>query len=180
MDKIKSLLAEHKVNPECEEKLKIYIQELFKWNRKINLIGREDLDWLIEDLITPVFLIKDWIDKKNIIEIGAGAGVVGVILSLLITDAKITLVERRERKCAFIRFIRNKLGLNYNLLCKDIRKKDINEIYDFLVIRGIKIEKWHFNFAHKIIYFGNINDTPYLDKKEYKNIKIYLLKGVSP
>lgn len=173
---MKELFKKYNLKDKEIDKIIFYVEELARWNEKINLVAKNDEKWIIEELIIPVILIRDWVKEGNIVEIGAGSGVVSVVLSILNNDAKFTLIERREKKCSFLRYVRKKIELKFNVLCKDAKEEDFKEAYDVLILRGVKILNWHFNIAKKIIYFGKI-DGETIETKKYKNIFISLLKG---
>ncbi len=170
-------MKRYSITGEEIKKIKLYVEELKKWNKKINLVSKDDEIWIIEDLIIPVIIIRDWVDSGNVVEIGAGQGVVSIILNILNRNARFTLIERREKKCSFLRYVRKKLSLNYDVICKDARKGDFKEIYDFLILRGVKILDWHFDIARKIIYFGKIDEKKVIEERRYKNINISLIQG---
>lgn len=85
------------------ETLETYVALLLKWNQKINLIGpsTESEIWErhIEDSLQIVPLIPK--DAKSIVDLGSGAGLPGLVVATQI-QSPITLIERDQRKCAFL------------------------------------------------------------------------------
>jgi 16S rRNA (guanine527-N7)-methyltransferase len=93
------------VSRETLDRLRIYAELLLRWNKRINLIGRgseADL-WRrhILDSAQLAALIPP--GAKSAADIGAGAGLPGLILSILNIPAQIHLIEPDRRKCAFLR-----------------------------------------------------------------------------
>ena len=93
------------VSRETLDRLAVYAELLQKWNRRINLIGRDSEAELwrrhILDSAQLLPLIPD--SAKSLVDIGAGAGLPGLILSILNIPAQIHLVEPDRRKAAFLR-----------------------------------------------------------------------------
>jgi 16S rRNA (guanine527-N7)-methyltransferase len=93
------------VSRETLERLEAYAALLLRWNQKINLIGRDTeadiwrrhlLDSAqLAPLIPP--------SARSLADIGTGAGLPGLILSILNTPATIHLIESDQRKAAFMR-----------------------------------------------------------------------------
>ncbi|MFZ4124861.1 MAG: 16S rRNA (guanine(527)-N(7))-methyltransferase RsmG [Rickettsiales bacterium] len=85
------------------ETLKKYVQLLLKWNQKINLIGpsTESEIWErhIQDSLQIVPLIPK--DAISIVDLGSGAGLPGLVVASQLS-IPITLIERDQRKCAFL------------------------------------------------------------------------------
>lgn len=85
------------------ETLEKYVAMLLKWNQKINLIGpsTESEIWErhIKDSLQIVPLIPK--DAASIADLGSGAGLPGLVIASQISTP-ITLIERDQRKCAFL------------------------------------------------------------------------------
>ena len=93
------------VSRETLDKLKSYSALLLKWNARINLVGREsepDL-WRRHILDSAQLLPLIPREAHSVADIGAGAGLPGLILSVLNTSAQIHLIESDRRKAAFLR-----------------------------------------------------------------------------
>ena len=93
------------VSRETLERLETYAQLLQRWNRHINLIGRATISDLWHRHILDSAQLAPLIppEAKNLADIGAGAGLPGLILSILNSPATIALIEQDQRKCAFLR-----------------------------------------------------------------------------
>lgn len=93
------------VSRETLDRLTAYAELLQKWNRRINLIGpgseadlwrRHMLDSAQLQLVIPK-------TAKTIADAGTGAGLPGLILSVLNMPASFALIEPDRRKAAFLR-----------------------------------------------------------------------------
>lgn len=82
-----------------------YLNELRRWNAKINLIGSaqppEQVALHLLDSLAPLPLLPD--DPARVLDLGSGGGLPGLVLKIVRPDWEMTLVESRERKAAFLR-----------------------------------------------------------------------------
>lgn len=102
----------------CEEslqKIAIYGEELRKWNKAYNLVGRkteeEGLEALLKDALSPLSIKGLFRVRKEVLDIGSGAGMPGIPLYLLAGPFPLTLVESQRKKITFLRHICRRLGL---------------------------------------------------------------------
>lgn len=114
-----------------------FLDELLLWNRKTNLVGTSDeKDMIIRhilDSLTVYDLLKN--NGRTIIDVGAGAGFPSIPLSIVDPSLKITAVERRSRRAAFLENVRTILRLeNYRIVCRDVR--EVGERFDIVLFRG--------------------------------------------
>jgi 16S rRNA (guanine527-N7)-methyltransferase len=93
------------VSRETLDRLQAYAELLAKWNARINLVGRESEPDLWRRHILDSAQLLPLIPKvsQSVADIGAGAGLPGLILSVLNTSAQIHLIESDRRKVAFLR-----------------------------------------------------------------------------
>jgi 16S rRNA (guanine527-N7)-methyltransferase len=101
-----------------EENLRKLIQygtELQKWNKAYNLVGRkvgiDGLIDLIKDAMTPLSIRGLFEGRKEVLDIGSGAGLPGIPLYLAVGSFPLTLVESQRKKVTFIRHICRMLEL---------------------------------------------------------------------
>jgi 16S rRNA (guanine527-N7)-methyltransferase len=92
------------LSAQAREALDAYAALLVRWNARINLISPRDLPRLwdrhIDDAAQLVPLIPP--ATSRIADLGSGAGLPGLILAIL-TGIETHLVERDQRKAAFLR-----------------------------------------------------------------------------
>lgn len=88
---------------ETFSKLETYVALLEKWNAKINLVSRETFSGLWDRHILDCLQLAEHIPPgtEKIIDLGSGAGLPGLILAIAL-PIHVTLVERDQRKCAFL------------------------------------------------------------------------------
>ncbi len=90
-----------------------YHSELQRWNRRINLVSRKQLDWVrihFLDSLAPVAmgLLKG---SERIVDLGAGAGFPGLPLKIVLPGVSLAMAEASARKCAFLRHVLRSLDL---------------------------------------------------------------------
>ncbi|MEZ0361200.1 MAG: 16S rRNA (guanine(527)-N(7))-methyltransferase RsmG [Hydrogenobacter sp.] len=125
------------------ELFKIYIRELKKWNRVHKLTAIEDDKQIVirhfVDSLTLALCFREKginVEGKSVCDVGSGAGFPGVPLKIYYGDRiNLTLVESVAKKCAFLEYLKVKLGLEYTVLCK--RAENIEESFDIVVCRAL-------------------------------------------
>ena len=98
-----------------------YKKILLNENHKMNLIGKSTIDDFDQrHIIDCIQIIKHMPDKKKqVMDIGTGAGLPGVLLSIL-GYQNLHLVEKSPKKSAFLENCKAQLGLNYKIHTKPI------------------------------------------------------------
>ncbi len=170
---MKNGLKKLKITPKEEklQKLILYIEELLKWNKKINLVSRnlteEDI---IKKLILPSLIPHKIIKNgEEILDFGAGAGIVGIPLSIIKNKSTFTLLESKTKPLSFLRHMRNILSVDIILINKYLNKKEkLDKRFDKILIRGSNPEKIPSGLGNEIIYYG-----------EYKGDKLKIKSSIS-
>jgi 16S rRNA (guanine527-N7)-methyltransferase len=97
------------------ERLRSYVELLDKWRRITNLISDRSFAEIWSRHIEDSIPIQRACPKaRRWLDIGAGAGIPGVILGVLLAehqDAQIHCVESDNRKCSFLRTVADELRL---------------------------------------------------------------------
>jgi 16S rRNA (guanine527-N7)-methyltransferase len=93
------------VSRETLERLTAYVDILRRWNTRINLIGRDTAGDLWRRHILDSAQLAPLIPAaaRSLADVGTGAGLPGLILSILNIPATIHLIESDRRKAAFMR-----------------------------------------------------------------------------
>lgn len=93
--------------------LSTYLELLLRWNRRVNLTGLRQPRAIVRRLfaeslyLTRVLEVRGWL-----VDIGSGAGFPGLALKLAVPDLRVTLVEARQRKCAFLKETARECGFS--------------------------------------------------------------------
>ena len=140
------------VSREVYQKLIEYHDLLLKWNSVINLVSSNSIHEILQRHILDSMQLLKFIEDKDIsiIDIGSGAGLPGIILSVC-GIKKVTLVESDSRKAAFllqaskissgeIEIINDRIENITGLECNIVSSRalaDLNEIFE--LSRNIEI-----------------------------------------
>lgn len=95
------------------KELKVYIDELQKWNKHINLTGKKDTASIIRELLYDSFFVYKLIHKESsFLDAGSGSGVLSIAIAILNRDLEVFSVEKDLKKIHFQRHIKRVLRLN--------------------------------------------------------------------
>jgi 16S rRNA (guanine527-N7)-methyltransferase len=126
------------VSRETMEQLTRYAELLVKWNQKINLVAPGTIDELWTRHIWDSYQLATAIPEaiERMADIGSGGGLPGLILAIARPELSVTLIERDQRKCAFLTQAALSLGLRQvRVINKDIAQ--IAETFDLVTARAL-------------------------------------------
>jgi 16S rRNA (guanine527-N7)-methyltransferase len=115
-DEIARELADYGVElPELRlQQLSAYLELLLRWNRRVNLTAIREPRQIVRRLFGESLYLADLIDLKGwLVDVGSGAGFPGLALKLAAPDLRVTLIESRQRKCAFLKEVARTCRLEY-------------------------------------------------------------------
>ena len=166
----------------------VLFEKLFKkWNNRVNLISRRDVDFLFERhicyslAITLHFKFKP---KTKILDVGTGGGFPGIPLAIFFPNVDFTLIDRTEKKIKIIDLIKEDLKIkNVKTIVGDV--KNLKSKFDFVIGRAVtKMEKFVPLVKKNILTQKDESGIIYLkggeldyEKERFPNIKIYKLKN---
>lgn len=117
---------------------------LLDWNKKINLIGRQEGDIVSRHFLNSAliaFFVK-FKKEQKVIDIGSGGGFPAIILNIIFPETQFTLVESIKKKCDFLQEAAKIVGLK-NLLVineraeKIAKTKSFSSQYEFVTARAV-------------------------------------------
>jgi 16S rRNA (guanine527-N7)-methyltransferase len=125
---------------ELEKRLNDLVME---WNVNINLVSRKKTD--IYELIEDSKLFFDFIDFRdglNVMDLGTGGGIPGIVIKIYHPEINITLVDSIRKKIRAVTDIIIKLGLdNAEAICsraEDMAKQNkYKNKFDYIVARSV-------------------------------------------
>lgn len=127
--------------------LAAYYELLSGWNKKINLTSIRDLDDGIDRLLLEPIAAARHVPPtvRSIIDIGSGGGSPAIPFKLALPAARLTMVEVKARKSAFLREAVRRLELS-NAHVETTRyeelltRPELHEANDVVSIRAVRIE----------------------------------------
>ncbi len=189
LKKIKETLNESGVNlnSDHEEAISLYISELLKWNKSINLTAITTVDEIYEKhIIDCLNVIPHLKEISSIIDVGSGAGLPGILIALVCPQIKVLSVESVGKKANFQKNIKRKLNLK-NLEIYSGRVENIQSEkktrYDMAICRAFSSLENFINLAEplvskKLIAMKGPEGQKELEdiksKKDVHNIKEYM------
>jgi len=140
---------------------------IIKKNKEINLISTKTIDNLNNRHIIDCAQVIDLIDinSKICTDIGSGAGLPGIVLSIILKGKKIAmkmnLYEKSYHKSSFLRLASKKLKLDSEIFQEDIFKKK-NLVSGSILVRAFKplpvildlVEKNFEKYTNLIVFMG--------------------------
>lgn len=123
------------------------------WNEKINVISRNDIDFLYERHILHSLAIAKIIrfqPHSNILDVGTGGGFPGIPLAILFPETHFVLNDSIGKKIKVVQAVADELGLT-NVTAINARVESIKEKFDFVISRAVTAFPQFVNMVRKNI-----------------------------
>ena len=125
-----------------EEMILRYLDELLRWNPTHGLVGGREMppDLVarhILDSLAPLVYLKAG-KHRSLADIGSGAGLPGIPLSLFLPNTQVTLVERQGRRCRFLENVVVALDLKGRVRVEQRAVEDMDGSFDLVTLRAFK------------------------------------------
>ena len=127
--------------PDMLKRFSDYRNLILQWNRKMNLISRNDESKIItRHFLQSMGLIRvvEFPLSARILDLGSGAGFPGIPLKLIRPDLNVILVDSTHKKVRFLEEVIRKLGLK-DIEARWIRIENITDMdrVDWIVSRSV-------------------------------------------
>jgi 16S rRNA (guanine527-N7)-methyltransferase len=100
------------LSPAMMEHMRLYLEELQVWNARTNLTGlRNPRDIVIKHFLDSLAALRFVGPVTSLVDLGSGAGFPGLVLKLARPALKLTLVESRQKKAAFLEYLISRFRL---------------------------------------------------------------------
>jgi len=96
---------------EIPDYLKQFSEHLLEYNKKVNLVSRKISPEELCQLLNESLLLDQYIANAFVIDAGSGNGILGIPIAMGNKDRKVTLVEPRQKKFQFLKYVKEELGL---------------------------------------------------------------------
>lgn len=95
-----------------------------QWNQRVNLIARETkearaIETHFLDSLTLLPLLQQAEAPVHLLDVGTGAGFPGLALACVLSEARFTLIEPRQKRVSFLRHLIRTLDLTNTLVVAD-------------------------------------------------------------
>lgn len=118
-------------------KLLIYKDILLKWNKVFNLTALRDEKTVVINHLLDSLSVAHLIQENDILDVGSGAGLPGIVLALYDPKKQITLVDKVGKKAAFMRQVCIELDIkNVDVIHCRVEDMDHNKKFDAIVARA--------------------------------------------
>ena len=97
-----------KINSEDIAILEQYAELVLKWNSTRNLVSRNTDKKQINEHIFDCACITPHLDENKILDVGTGAGLPGIVVSILESKKNVTLLEPNRKKVSFLTHVSKK------------------------------------------------------------------------
>lgn len=183
-----------KLTAEQKNKLINYLEQLSKWNKVYNLTAIQNKNEMLVRHILDSLAVIPYLNKLktnirkdniNIVDVGSGGGLPGVIIATMDSRFKVNCVDSVHKKTAFVQQMRSRLELK-NLSAMHSRVEDLkNKGYDILIARAFSTLKTIIHLAGKhVLPNGYIvamkGKKPTKEIKEIKQITGWQIHSIAP
>jgi 16S rRNA (guanine(527)-N(7))-methyltransferase RsmG len=109
-----------------QKKLVLYMQELERWNRTVNLTSLKGAELVRRLVVEPAWIGQELQLSGIVADVGSGNGCPGVALCVTRKLQRVHLIEARTKRAAFLRHIAQRLELGQIVVHRN-RLEDIEE-----------------------------------------------------
>ena len=132
------------------------LDQLYKhWNKRINLISRNDIDNLyLHHVLHSLGIAKvvEFGSNHRVLDVGTGGGFPGIPLAILFPDTQFHLIDSIGKKIKVVNKIATELQLT-NVTSQQVRAEAVKDQYNYVVSRAVapldQMIKWTSNLFAK-------------------------------
>ncbi len=115
-----------------------YAEIVWEWNEKINLTRHTDFEKFVSrDVVDSLAFAKFIKPGEEILDVGSGGGVPGVLLAILRPDVKVTLSESVGKKSRVLEDVVARLGLKVDVFAGRAEELLKKRHFDALTVRAV-------------------------------------------
>lgn len=114
-----------------------YTRLLQSWNQKMNLTAIREGHRIVTHHFLDSLVLVSYLSESpslSLVDVGSGAGFPGAVCAIMRPSWKVTLVERIQKKAAFLLALRRELGLSFEVLATDVNQ--LKRQFDYVVSRA--------------------------------------------
>lgn len=109
------------------------------WNKKVNVISRQDIDALYTHHVLHslgIAKVCQFYKDTKVLDVGTGGGFPGLPLAILFPDSRFHLIDSIGKKIKVVNEIVRELDLS-NVTAAQTRAEEVSGQYDFVVSRAV-------------------------------------------
>jgi|GEM_PF-6819994 len=164
-----------------KELFKKYLDFIIKWKQHINITGFDEKKFIYNGIIEPLLILNKFTSfSDSITDIGSGAGIPSISLSIFHTDIKVFAVEINKKRLSFLNYLKFNLALQ-NLTVSDSPPEyskfvtsrafmSFEKFIIFLKERGINYDYILFYFKDKVAYSDELKEVTSLSYNSYYQV----------
>ncbi len=169
-----------------------YFDQLYHWNRRINLVARDTPEnWVDSHFLDSMVMVGLAATAKKMADIGSGAGFPALVIKCLLPHLPVTMIEPRGKRAVFLRQTGRVLGLD-DLAVEEKRAEAVAESghgpFDLVTSRALAEAKDFLRLAAPLCGAGGIAATLKGDDidqelqrfEKDRTAEIFRLRGIRP
>lgn len=124
-------------------KLLEYLALIIKWNKTYSLSAIRTMKGGIKKHLLDSLSIVPFIDKSSLLDVGAGAGLPGIVISIMRPELSVHVLDTVGKKCHFMQFAKSQLRLkNLSILNKRVEIFESEQCFGQIISRAFsKVNK---------------------------------------
>jgi 16S rRNA (guanine527-N7)-methyltransferase len=115
-----------------------YLGLMFKWNAVYNLTSlRDPMQMVTHHLLDSLAAVPAFLDAKNVLDVGSGGGLPGIVLAIVRPDVKISMIDTVHKKTAFLTQVKAELNLsNVTVYTMRVEQLQVSDKFDVITSRA--------------------------------------------
>jgi 16S rRNA (guanine527-N7)-methyltransferase len=115
-----------------------FLALLSKWNAVYNLTAvRDPAQMVTQHLLDSLAAVPAFDDAKNVLDVGAGGGLPGIVLAIARPDMRVSMIDTVHKKTAFLTQVKVELGLkNVTVHTARVEQLQVAEKFDVITSRA--------------------------------------------
>jgi 16S rRNA (guanine527-N7)-methyltransferase len=115
-----------------------YLALMAKWNKVYNLTSlRDPMQMVTLHLLDSLAAVPAFAGAQNVLDVGAGGGLPGIVLAIARPDMQVSLVDTVHKKTAFLTQVKAELGLaNVTVYTARVEQLEVPRKFDVITSRA--------------------------------------------
>jgi 16S rRNA (guanine527-N7)-methyltransferase len=141
------------LNEDQVEKMLAYLALLIKWNSVYNLTSiRDPHEMVKQHLLDSLSAVHAFTQAKNILDVGSGGGLPGIVLAIVFPTASVTMIDIVNKKTAFLTQVKAELKLkNITVHTGRVELLKVEHKFDVITSRAFSELNNFINWSHHLL-----------------------------